>query len=128
MTPTMTRHFNTWIAFLIVSLCVSTALLTTPGCAQLGIATPQTLNERVAATVASVTAVRQSTQTLLVAGKITPADAQNVQTQADTVVAGAQIARTIAPTDPAAANAKLQATIQVLTSLQAYLAAKQGKP
>jgi hypothetical protein len=105
-------------------LMCSAALIA--GCQQLGLAQPQTLNEKIAVTVASVTAVRQSTATLLQAGKISPADAQNVQTQADNVVAAAQIARTIAPTDPSAADAKLQSAIQILTALQTYLASKQG--
>jgi len=117
----MKRLADRWLLPLFLACAMFAA-----GCAQLGVPTPETLNQKIAVAVASVTTVRQSTVTLLMAGKISAADAQNIQAQADNVIAGAQIARTIAPTDPAAADAKLQATIQVLTALQSYLAAKQG--
>lgn len=114
----------TWLMALCALLLL--AMLTLHGCAQLGVPAPQTTDQRIAVAVASITAVRQSTQTLLVAGRISAADASNVQAQADNAIAAAQIARTIAPTDPAAADAKLQSTIQILQALQAYLASKQG--
>lgn len=97
------------------------------GCAQLGIATPETLSQRIAVTVATVTTVRQTATTLLVAKKISADDAQNIQSQADNVVAGAVIARNLAPVDPAAADAKLQQTRAVLLALQSYLASKETK-
>ena len=94
-------------------------------CSSLGAPAPQTLNERIAVTVASVTAVRQSATVLLQAKKISVTDAENIQQQADNVVTGAQIARSLAPVDPNAADAKLQQTRAVLTALQAYLATRE---
>jgi hypothetical protein len=112
----------TWIRTLLATL--SLAILT--ACSSLGMLEPQSPAERIAATVVSVTAIRQSTQTLLVAKKITPDDAEHVQRQADQVVAGAQIARSMLGVDPAAADAKLQQTRAVLLALQSYLAAREG--
>lgn len=110
----------------IRNLFAAFALAILAGCAGLGVPSPETPAERIAVTVVSVTAVRQSAHTLLVARKITPDDAENVQRQADNVIAGAQIARAMLAVDPAAADAKLQQTRQVLLALQAYLAAREG--
>lgn len=96
-------------------------------CAQLGTPAPETLSQRIAVTVASVTAVRTSTTTLLTAKKLSVDDAENIQRQADNVIAGAQVARSLAGVDPTAADAKLQQTRAVLTALQAYLATKEPK-
>lgn len=106
-------------AFFLVALVTA--------CAQLGVPTPETLNQRIAVTVGTVTAVRASTTTLLTAKKLSADDADNIQRQADNVIAGAQVARSLATTDPAAADAKLQQTRAVLTALQQYIAAKESK-
>lgn len=97
------------------------------GCASAGVPAPQTFNQNVAAGIASVTAVRQSATVLLKADKISVSDAQNVQQQADTAMAGIVIARQLGAVDPAAGQTKLTAAITVLTALNAYLAAK-GTP
>lgn len=106
-----------WLTGLLLTLAV--------GCAQMGVPAPQTLSQRIAVTVSSVTAVRQSTTVLLTSNKISAADAQNIQAQADNVVAGALVARSLAGVDPAAADAKLQQTRAVLLALQQYLASKE---
>lgn len=112
------RMIQTLVAALLAFVLVA--------CTSLGAPAPQTLNERIAVTVTAVTAVRQSATSLLVAKKLSVQDAENIQQQADNVVAGAQIARTIAGVDPAAADAKLQQTRAVLLALQAYLASKEA--
>jgi len=86
--------------------------------------TPQTFNEREAAAISAVTEVRRATLTLLQAEKITAADAQNVQKQADAIVEGLKVARTLHSTNAAAATDKLQATLAILTALQGYIASK----
>lgn len=97
-------------------------------CAQLGLTkAPETVNQQVAVGIASVTAVRQTATTLLASGKISVADARNVQTQADAAREGLDLARTFSGTDMATAEAKLLAAQRVLTALQTYLATKQGK-
>lgn len=102
------------------------AALLLAACAQLGAPAPETLPQRIAVTVSTVTAVRESATSLLVAKRISVADAENVQRQADTVVAGAQVARSLASADPAAADAKLQQVRAVLLALQSYLLAKEA--
>lgn len=108
----------------LAALCAAVMVFVI-GCAQLGVPAPQTLSQRIAVTVSSVTAVRQSTTVLLTSRKISAADAENIQAQADNVVAGAQVARSLAGIDPAAADAKLQQTRAVLLALQQYLASKE---
>jgi hypothetical protein len=94
-------------------------------CASLGVPTPKTFNERLAAGYTSVTTVRQLGTTLVTAGKITPDDAQNIQAQANTARSGLDIAKTLSATLPVAAEDKLTATLVILVELQKYLDMKQ---
>lgn len=96
------------------------------GCAQLGVPTPDTFNQKLAVGVASVTEVRQTATTLLVAGKITSADAENIQKQADTARDGLNVARGLSGTDLSAASNKLTAATAILQALQTYLITNQG--
>jgi hypothetical protein len=112
---------------MIKSITLMLAALLLSACAALGLSTPETLPQRIAVTVSTVTAVRTSAVTLLAAKKLSVADAENIQQQADNVIAGAVIARNLAPVDPAAADAKLQQTRAVLLALQTYLASKETK-
>lgn len=115
-----TPPFQLVLPFLLALLALALA-----GCGSLGTPAPQTTAQRIAVTVAGVTALRESTRTLLAARKISADDAANVQAQADNVVTAARIARETLAVDPAAADAKLQQTQAVLTALQAYLATKE---
>ena len=103
------------------------AALLLVGCAALGVPTADPLSQRIAVTVVTVTEVRNQTLFLAQAGKLTKEDAENIQRQADTVIAAAAVARTLAPVDAAAADAKLQQTRAVLLALQQYLLAKEAK-
>lgn len=100
------------------------ALLT--ACAALGVESPTTFNQKLAVSVATVTEVRNTAATLLVAGKITAADAQNIQAQADVAREGLNVARSLAGTDVTAAGTRLEVTTAALRALQTYLIAKQG--
>jgi hypothetical protein len=97
------------------------AVLMLVGCAQLGLPTPETFNERLAASYGAVTAARQSATTLLQQKRITAADAENILKQTDAARAGLDISRTMASTDLNAANARLNAVRSALTGLQTYL-------
>ncbi len=99
-------------------------LLLLTSCQTLGVPTPQTFNEKEAAAVSSVTAIRSTAASLLTADKITAADAQNIQTQADTAREAIVVASTIHATDPAAADNRLTAIITGLNAISAYLATR----
>lgn len=110
-----------------LSLAVVAGVGTISGCATVSAPAPQTLSQRLAVTITAVTAVRQTTLALLQAKKITPEDAENIQTQADTVMTGAKVVQTLAAFDPPAAEAKLVSTRSVLVALQSYLAIREAK-
>jgi hypothetical protein len=103
-------------------------LVLAAGCAALGVPTPQTFSQKLAAGYSAVTAVVDDTRILLAAKKLTPADAENVVKQTDNLVAALDIARQLSGTSPVAANDKLSATLLALTALQTYLATKKGTP
>ena len=91
----------------------------------LGVPQPENFRERIVVAYSTVTAVRQSTLTLLEARKISPDDAENINTQADTARAGIEIARTLEGTSPSAASERLAAAIAITEALQAYLRTRQ---
>jgi hypothetical protein len=95
------------------------------GCAQLGVPAPQTFNEKAAAALITVTGARETTLTLLQAGKISADDAQNIQSQADTLRQGIEVARSIRAMTPDVADDRLAATITALNALTAYLEARK---
>lgn len=95
-------------------------------CASMGIPTPETFNERLAAGYQTVIGVRTSAADVLRRGQITVKDAEHIQKQADLVRGWLDTARAVYPKDPAAGEAKLQATIAVLSALQTYLQTKSG--
>lgn len=90
------------------------------GCAALGLPTPQSFNEKLLTAYSGVTTVRAAGDALIVAKKISSADAENVQKQADNVRAGLDIASSMQ--DSTLAAAKLNSTVAILTALQAYQA------
>lgn len=100
-------------------------LILLAGCASLGLPTPTTFNERLAAAYSTVEAVRTEGDSLLAARRITSADAQNIQDQATNARSALDVASLAFLKDPAAANTKLTATITTLTALQAYLATRR---
>lgn len=79
-------------------------------------------NEQIGAVVASVTTVRNTTDALLVAHKITPADAQNIQNQADTIIALLETLESLPPSTDT--TSKINQALALLTALQGYLATK----
>lgn len=105
---------------------LAAVILVLSACSSMGLVSPQTFNEKVAVAYASVTQVRSAATTLVVSKKITKADAQNVQTQADAARAGIDVARTLHKTDIAAGATKLTTVLQSLEALQAYLQSKGG--
>jgi len=94
------------------------------GCAALGLAPAQTLNQKIAYAYGTHTAVLQATTTSLSAGKISSADATQVLKLADDskVLLDAATALSVSG-DTTGANNKLTLAVSALTALQAYLSA-----
>lgn len=101
-------------------------LALTVACANLNVPTATTFNEQMALALGAVAAVRATATTLVQAKRITPDDAQNVQTAASTARTGLDLARAMAGTDLVSAGNRLTAIMTGLTALQAYLASKGG--
>jgi uncharacterized iron-regulated protein len=99
-------------------------LLAVAACAYLGIQ-PETTKQNLAVLYSTVTEVRKTSTTLLQAKKISADDHQNIEQQADNARAGIEIARTLAKTDPKAADAKLASVRASLAALESYLATKK---
>lgn len=114
----------TWLRTTLA--CLLAAALV--ACAALGQPTPQTFNQKLLVATATVTEARNTAATLLQAGKISAADAQNIQAQADVAREGLNVARGLAGTDLAAASTRLEVANAALRALQTYLLTKQGAP
>ena len=96
------------------------------GCAALGLLSPENFGEKVAAGYVTVEAINSNTLLALQARRISPDDAENINTQADNLKAAIDIARAMKSKDPTAANAKLTAATTALIALQTYLKSKEG--
>ncbi len=93
-------------------------------CAQVGLPTAETFNQKLAVGYGTVTQIRSSALTLLQTKKINADDAQNIQNTADRAREGLDIARTLSATDLTAANNRLQMATTILTAAQAYLSTR----
>ena len=93
-------------------------------CAQLGIPTASTFNEKLAVAYSLVTQVRQSATSMLKAKQLTADDGQSVLTATDAARSGLDVARTLSKTDMTAADNRLTAARTALTALSTYLATK----
>ncbi len=102
-----------------------TLLIMLAACAQVGLPTADTFNEKLAVAYGTVTQIRSTATDLLKAKKITPADASNVNAQADNARTGLDIAREISKTDAKAADARLTMVHAALNALQTYLGGRQ---
>lgn len=109
-----------WLAILAFALLSA--------CASLGVPPADTFAKRLAAGYVTVNTVSDSTAKLLAARRITLPEARKVHAGLDDALAGLDAARTLSNTDLGAAETRLQATVHVLTALQALLATKQGTP
>jgi hypothetical protein len=89
--------------------------------------TAQGFNERLAGGYSTVAYSRDAAGVLLDAGKMTAAEAANLQAQADHLRGALDITREISAYDLSTAEAKLAATLAALDELREYLRA-QGAP
>lgn len=108
----------------VAALAVCTQIA---GCAAMGLPTAETFNQRAAVAYGSVTAVRNSAADLLVAQKITPAEARVVQVQSDGIRAGIDSAVAVYAADQPQAENKLQTAERLLLGLQNFLKIRSVK-
>jgi hypothetical protein len=94
-------------------------------CAQLGVKSPETFNERLAAGYVAVEGVAKQAQALRMAGKLSDSDRANVVATNTQAIAALDLAKQIHATNPQAGTEKLTAAITVLTALSSYLATKE---
>lgn len=100
---------------LVGALTVTLALI---ACAASG------FNERLAGGYSTVAYTRDAAGLLLDAGKVTPAEAQALQGQADALRGGLDIAREVATYDLSTAEGKLAATLAAIAELRAELVSR----
>lgn len=97
------------------------------GCAGIGLQPAESFKDRWAYATATVTAITETTTQAVKLGQISKEDASNVAEQTRNALAALDMARSMLEKDPTGANAKLTATVTVLTALQSYLRSK-GAP
>ena len=109
-------------ALLLVAIVGLAGVFSLQGCAGLGLTAPKSVPQTLAYTEASVTAVRQSTLTMLQAGQISTETAIKAAAGADQAMAAIRAARVAsAAGDLSTAQAQLLVATQILTTLQAAL-------
>jgi len=94
-------------------------------CASLGTPPIDTFNKRVAVAYTTIQTVAESATILQNARKLSPAEVSKIRYGLHESLDGVAAAETLAKTDLGGAQTRLTATIQVLTVLQAFVAAKQ---
>jgi hypothetical protein len=99
-------------------------LLLLAACQTLGVPSPKSFNEREAAAISSVTAIRGTALSLLQSGKITADDASSIQKQADNAREAIVVADQLHAANPDAGSDKLTAIITGLNAISAYLATR----
>ena len=101
------------------------AIFTIAACAQLGLPTAQTFDQKLTAGYATAEGINRSATTLLNAKKLSSADGQHVLDQTRNLRAGLDVARAMHKSDPKSADSKVDAMRAALTAVQAYLTSKE---
>jgi len=106
----------------LIALCVLLA-----GCSSLGLATPQTFNQKLAVGYGAATAILTTTDTLLNQGKISSKVAQNIASQDQNLKAALDISAQVEATNATDGGNQLTAALTALNALSSYLATLQSK-
>ncbi len=105
-------------------LLVLVLLQVLTGCAALGLAPAQSIDERLAYAYGAHTAVLQATAAARDAGKLSPADVHHVTESADQVRTLLDAARRVQTANPQGAADRLKLAVSLLTELQTWLRGK----
>lgn len=100
-------------------------LLLLTACATLNVPAPATWNQRVLAAYHTVDAATQSTQTLVIAGKVAKADAQKIHDRLVDARNAIDLADQAHGTNPAAGEDQLALAIRALQAIQTELQKRQ---
>lgn len=119
----MLKRLSDWFAIAFALLLI--ASLAT-GCASLGVPTADTVNKKAAEGYVTITAAANTVTTLRAAGKMSEADRDKTVGTLQAAKIALDAAVKSAPSDPAAADAKLREVLLVLNAISAGLAAQQA--
>ena len=97
--------------------------LSMQGCQSLGLATPQTLDQRIAYSYAGVTTALNTVTTALQSGQLTSTQATNANSLILNVKSVLDTAKGEETADPTAAEKELALGVAAMTAVQNYLAA-----
>jgi hypothetical protein len=116
---------RTWLVLcaLILFAIVAASI---QGCAALGVPTADTVNKKLAEAYIGVTAAANSVTSLRTAGKMSESERDKAVATLRTVKTGLDAVSASAPTDPAAADARLRQVLLLLSALEAGLASQQA--
>lgn len=112
---------------MIQRILILAAISVLVGCATFGLPTPESFEERLASGYVTVTGVRNLAGTLLEAGKITAADARNIQNSADVGRQGLEVSELVYETNPDEGKTRLDATLIGINALMDYLEKRNGR-
>ena len=98
------------------------------GCAALGVPETDTFNKKVVAGYAAVDAVAEAATGLLYAGKIDDKERRYIVSGLNAAIDGLDAATVLGKTDLQAGQARLNAALVALTTLQAFLTSKGATP
>ncbi len=112
---------------MIKPLILAAVVLGLAGCASLGLATPQTLDQRLAYGYAGVTAALNTITTAVEAGQLTSEQATTANQMVINVKVGLDTARSLEATNATSAQNDLQLALTALTAVQTYLTAQGVK-
>lgn len=115
----MIRLRNQFLMLLVFALAA---------CASLGVPTADTFNKKVVAAYAMIQTVAETAMAANSAGKLSDQDESNILTGLNASMTALKTAGQMHSTDPAGAETKLTATLQILQAINAYLIAHQGSP
>lgn len=96
-------------------------------CAQLGLAPPQTLNEKLAVAYGTITEITTAATLALNENKISVIDGQNIANTAELALQGLNVVKVMQSSDLPAAEAKLKAVQAGLDILRSYLIDRSKK-
>lgn len=99
-------------------------VLTLFGCAQMGMQPADTFNKKIGAAYVTAQTIAETAAYAERSGQLGGGDVANIIVTGRAAIAALDVAVQVHATNPASGDAKLTATLAILTALQAYLLAQ----